>query len=100
MPGLHLRDLALVEEAMAADDSWELDEKGGGSGTKKINFVKCKMVWAIIVDLLRFQPVPFNFHHVHQIATFLRHLNVKEYSDDEMFLLSLNAEPRNFDVLL
>jgi len=90
--GLHLRDLALVEEASRSDD--EATPQG------EVNFVRCRCVWNIVVELLRFQPISFNFHHVHQIASFLRTLSAKEISDEEMFLLSFTLEPKNFDLLI
>jgi hypothetical protein len=84
--GLHLRDLEFVEES---NPDFEVVED---TKEKKINFHKRRCAWQIIVDLLRFQPVPFNFHYVHQISTFLRNFDLKDYSEEEMFLKSLTIE--------
>ncbi|KAL6080050.1 Ras guanine nucleotide exchange factor [Balamuthia mandrillaris] len=91
--GLHLRDLAFVEEAN--------DDDIIHNNAVLINFTKRKCVWALILDTLSYQMVPFNFHHVHQISTLLHHFPAhSNYSEEEMYLKSLTIEPKNLEVLL
>jgi len=78
----------MVEEAHKSSN----DELEGG-----VDFVRCKCMYHVMTDIIRFQPVPFNFHHVHQISSFLRTFKTKEMSDEELFLLSFTAEPKTFN---
>lgn len=88
--GVHLRDIAMVEEAADDDD-----------GRGEVDLVRCKCSYPFISFLLhRFQPIPYNFHHVHQIASFLRTFSVKEISDEEMDRLSSTIEPKNSEFVL
>jgi len=85
--GLHLRDLEFLEEAS--------EDKVDGL----INFRKRKCMWKIVNDVLQYQSIPFNFHHVHQIATLLLTFDLSAHSEEDIFLKSLSVEPKGHTVI-
>jgi hypothetical protein len=81
----------MVEEAAEDDDGRGLE----------VDFVRCRCSYPLVSFLLlRFKPMPYNFHHVHQIASFLRTFAIKEISDEEMDRLSNTIEPKNSEFVL
>lgn len=66
--GVHLRDISFTEDCNP-------DEMQG-----LINFEKRQQLWRVISAYLSYQPIPYNYHKVHQIMVFLQDLKVEHGS--------------------
>jgi len=62
--GVHLRDLAFV------------DEGSPDKVNQMINLNKRRTIWKVISNTMRYQPISYNFLKVHQISLFLTELKV------------------------
>lgn len=62
--GIHLRDISFTEDCSS-------DKIDG-----LINWEKRQQLWRVISAFLSYQPIPYNYHKVHQIMIFLRDLKV------------------------
>jgi len=79
--GIHLRDLAIVEETIPN----MLDNN-------IINFSKRVQTFKVINELLRTQSTPYRFHYVHQIAELLRLNDQKLLTDEDLHERALIIE--------
>ena len=59
---------------------------------KLVNFLKCRQLAVVIRDIQQFQQLPYFFDEEPTIMSYLRNLEI--LSDDELFDLSLEQEPR------
>jgi hypothetical protein len=63
-----------------------------------INFAKRKLVHDVITDVLQYQQEPYKFPAVPEIQQILKDsFLISEKTDEEMFKLSLEVEPRGWD---
>ncbi|EGC29698.1 Ras guanine nucleotide exchange factor [Dictyostelium purpureum] len=62
--GIHLRDLAFV------------DESNPDRINNLINLNKRRIIWKVITNTMRYQPMAYNFLKVHQISLFLTELKI------------------------
>jgi hypothetical protein len=53
-----------------------------------INFEKRQQLYRVITAFLSYQPIPYNYHKVHQIMVFLQDLKVDSGSLYPCFALS------------
>jgi len=63
--GVHLRDISIVEDC-------DMDKIKG-----TINFSKRLVLYRIITTTLRYQPIPYPYYTVHQVAVFLQGFNLE-----------------------
>merc|ERR1712137_520 len=79
--GVYLTDLTFVDEGNA-------EETEGGL----VNFTKKQLEYGVIVEILKFQHIPYEFHLVPQIPRIITQLPTRPES--ELWNLSLEIEPR------
>ncbi|KAK5577928.1 hypothetical protein RB653_002876 [Dictyostelium firmibasis] len=75
--GIHLRDLAFV------------DESNPDRINNLLNLNKRRIIWKVIVNTMRYQPIPYYFLKVHQISLFLTEL--KTESEQPQLTLDLSS---------
>jgi len=80
--GVFLTELVYCDEGMK-------DEHEG-----LIHFHKRRQMYAIIANVQRYQQQPYNFVPVPQISALL-HLRTPKLSEEELFNISLEREPKN-----
>jgi len=81
---MYLTDLTFIEDGHP--DFLE------GSGGQYINFIKCRQMAVVIQDIQQYQQKCYSFHEVPAIQEYLKKL--EHLDEDELYKLSLTAEPR------
>ena len=85
--GLYLTDLTFIE-----DGNPDTVAAADGSGAERLNFAKCQMVAKALGEVAHFQRAVYAAPAQNMVLAFLRSLAPP--NDDEIFQMSLAAEPR------
>ncbi|KAJ3436300.1 guanine nucleotide exchange factor [Anaeramoeba flamelloides] len=88
-PGIWLTDLVFI------DDGHQDFVFAPDGRTKLINFEKRKQTAKIILDIQKFQKIPYTFQPMPEIQNWLKRELTAEYPKNKLYNMSLILEPRN-----